>query len=330
MNPLKILIVEDEALVATDLNRCLIDLGYHVAGLVDTGEEAVSQTLALRPDVVLMDIILKGPLNGIEAAGQIRTTVRPPPPVVFLTSHADEDTLQCAGFSEPFGYLVKPYEARALRAAIETASYRHHAEGRIREMERWLATTLRSIGDAVLATDKVGRVSYLNPMGETLTGWTLCEALGQPVAQVFRTLRAHDRQPIPDPVRRATQEGITLDTKTETLLVHRDGPEIPIDDSAASIRDDEGHVTGAVLVFRDATARKKQEAEREQMITELQEALANVTTLRGLLPICMYCKMIRDDKGAWHSVETYLASRSEAEFTHGMCPGCFEKQRARL
>lgn len=256
MNNSRILIAEDEALVATDLSKCLSEMGHNIVAVVDTGEEAVSQTLALRPDLVLMDIRLKGKLDGIEAAGQIRTAYRPPPPVVFLTSYVDEDTLTRAGYSEPFAYVVKPYDPRALRAAVQTAFYRHNAELRIRELERRLATTLRSLGNGVIATNTDGQVSYINPMGETLTGWTLFEALGQPLNQVFRTVRARDRQPIPDPAQHVVREGRPLDLNHDTLLLRRDGGEMPIDENTAPIRDDEGRITGAVLIFRDATHRR--------------------------------------------------------------------------
>src|SRR5262245_31907129 len=138
MNTSRILIAEDEALVAADLQRSLNSMGYEVACVVDTGEAAVSQTVALKPDLVLMDIRLKGQLDGIEAAGQIRTAYRPPPPVVFLTAYADDDTLARAGYSDPFAYVVKPYDLRSLRAALQVALYRHYAEVRLRKLERAL------------------------------------------------------------------------------------------------------------------------------------------------------------------------------------------------
>ncbi len=259
MSTSRILIAEDEALVAADLGRCLAEMGYAIAGIVDTGEAAVSQTLALKPDLVLMDIRLKGQLDGIEAAGQIRTAYRPPPPVVFLTAYVDEDTLARAGYCDPFAYVVKPFDPRALRAAVQTAIYRHHAELRIRKLERLLATTLRSLGDGVIATDKDGLVNYINPMGEALTGWTLFEALGQPLDQVFRAIRAQDRQPIPDPAQRAVREGKMIELNHDTLLLRRDGQETPIDENTSPIRDDEGRITGAVLVIRDVTGRRGHE-----------------------------------------------------------------------
>jgi PAS domain S-box-containing protein len=264
MSPSRILIAEDEALVAADLGRCLAEMGYAIAGIVDTGEAAVSQTLALKPDLVLMDIRLKGHLDGIEAAGQIRTAYRPPPPVVFLTAYVDEETLARAGYSDPFAYVVKPFDPRALRAAVQTAIYRHHAELRIRKLERLLATTLRSLGNGVIATDKDGVINYINPMGEALTGWTLFEALGQPLAHVFRAIRARDRQPIPDPAQRALREGKMIELNHDTLLLRRDGQETPIDENTSPIRDDEGRITGAVLVIRDATGRRGHEAHSVQ------------------------------------------------------------------
>lgn len=264
MNASRILIAEDEALVAADLGRCLSEMGYAIVGIVDTGEAAVSQTLALRPDLVLMDIRLKGQLDGIEAAGQIRTLYRPPPPVVFLTAYADEETLARAGHCDPFAYVVKPYDPRALRAAVQTAFYRHNAELRIRKLERRLATTLRSLGNGVIATDKDGRVNYINPMGEALTGWTLFEALGQPLEQVFRAVRARDRQPLPNPAERAVREGRMIELNHDALLLRRDGQETLIDENTSPIRDDEGRITGAVLLIREATKPRAHKARSAQ------------------------------------------------------------------
>ncbi len=272
MTRTKIFIVEDEALVATDLNRCLTDLGYDVVGIADTGADAVRQTRALQPDLVLMDIHLKDSLDGVAAAGQIRANVRRPPAVVFLTSHADDDTVARVGATEPFGYVVKPYETRALRAAIETACYRRAAEDRLRQMEQWLATTLRSIGDAVLATDAAGRISYLNPIGEALTGWTFFEALGRPYAEVFQLVHEETGQPALDPVPQAIAQGIVINLAERTSLVTKRGERLPIDDSVAPIRDEDGHITGVVVVFRDRSDRKRLEEERSRIERKLQES----------------------------------------------------------
>jgi PAS domain S-box-containing protein len=226
---------------------------------VDTGEEAVQKSATLHADLVLMDIRLSGEMDGIAAALQIRSTFKTP--VVFITAHADLGTLERAGASEPFGYIVKPFEEQTLHAVIEIAFYRHRVESRLRDMERWLSTTLRSMGDAVITTDAAEHITYLNPVAERLTGWCQHESLGARFTTVFRAIRAGDRQPIADPVQRVLREGLVKNPDGDTILVSKDGSERPIDDSAAPIRDDNGHTTGAVVEFRDATLRAQAEAE---------------------------------------------------------------------
>jgi PAS domain S-box-containing protein len=274
----RILITEDEIMVARDLEQRLHKFGYQVADIVDTGEDAVQKTASLQPDLVLMDIRLSGEMDGVEAAMQIRSACKTP--VVFLTAYADLGTLERAGVSEPFGYIIKPFEEKALHAAIEMAFYRHRAESRLRDMERWLATTLRSIGDAVIATDESERITYLNPVAEKLTGWGLHESLGTPFTTVFRAIYADDRQPIEDPVQRALREGLVINLRGDTILLSKDGRERPIDDTAAPIRDDDGRTTGAVVVFRDATLRVQTEAElrrfNEMLDRRVQERTAEL------------------------------------------------------
>ena len=165
----RILIVEDESVVALDLRSRLAALGYDVCGAAARGEEALAYVDAGHPDLVLMDIRLKGAMDGIAAADEVRRRWRIP--VVYLTAYADDSTLQRAKITEPFGYVLKPFEDRELKSAIEMALYKHAAEQRLRDSEQRYATTLRSIGDGVIATDRHGCVTLLNPVAETLTGW---------------------------------------------------------------------------------------------------------------------------------------------------------------
>jgi len=276
MNPPRILITEDEIMVARDLEERLHRFGYRVADIVDSGEEAVQKAATLHPDLVLMDIRLSGELDGIAAAAQIRSAHKTP--VVFLTAHADVGTLERAGMSEPFGYIVKPFDEQALHAALEMAFYRHRAESRLRAMERWLATTLRSLGDGVIATDEAEQITYLNPVAERLTGWGLHESLGTHFTTVFRAIHASDRQPIADPVQRALREGLVTNLDGDTILLSKDGREWPIDDSAAPIRDDNDQTTGAVVVFRDATLRVKTETELRRLNEVLDQRVQERTS----------------------------------------------------
>jgi PAS domain S-box-containing protein len=259
MTTAKILIVEDEIVVARDIHNRLSRLGYTVAGSTPLGEEAVRLAAELRPDLVLMDIRLQGAMDGVAAAEQILSRLQLP--VVYLTAYADEDTLQRARVTEPFGYILKPFEERELRTVIEMALYKHQAERRLRASEHRYAVTLQSIGDAVIAADSRAAVTFLNPVAETLTGWRQTDALGRSIAEVFPIVDEETRAALEDPVSWVLRSGTVVGLANHTLLQTRDGREVPIDDCAAPIRE-EGAATlsGAVLVFHDVSARRRAEA----------------------------------------------------------------------
>ncbi len=128
---LKLLIVEDESLVAVDLQERLIQLGYEVGAVVDNGTDALLYARTMKFDLVLMDIYIRGETDGIQTAAALREAMDVP--VVFLTAHSDEATLDRAALSEPFGYLLKPFDERDLRATLQMAHYRHRAEARLSE-----------------------------------------------------------------------------------------------------------------------------------------------------------------------------------------------------
>jgi CheY-like chemotaxis protein len=178
--------------VTLHIKQALEGLGYVVAGTANSGDDAIIKAAEIRPDLVLMDIVLKSAVDGIEAAEKIRAIVNIP--VIYLTAHADESTLQRAKVTEPFGYIVKPFKERDLHIAIEFALYK-----------------------------------------------------------------------------------------------------------------------------------SKMEFEKTHLLLKLQDALAKIKTLSGLLPICSSCKKVRDDKGYWNQIELYLRKHSDVEFTHSLCPECAKK-----
>ncbi|MBW2636350.1 MAG: response regulator, partial [Deltaproteobacteria bacterium] len=183
MANVKIMVVEDEGIIAKDIRNTLKRLGYTVPVVLSTGEDAIKKTAETHPDLVLMDIVLEGDMDGVEAAEQIRN--RFDIPVVYLTAYSDEKTLQRAKITEAYGYILKPFQERELHTTIEMAVYKHKMERRLKQSEQWLAITLKSIGDAVIATDTKGIVTFMNPVAETLTGWKQDEAVGKPVKNVF-------------------------------------------------------------------------------------------------------------------------------------------------
>jgi PAS domain S-box-containing protein len=253
----RIVLVEDENIVAMEIKDLLQGLGYVVCAEASSGEEAIRKAAETNPDLVLMDIRLKGNVDGIEAAQRIRTRFEIP--VVYLTAYTDEVTLQRAKLTEPFGYLVKPFEERELHTVIEMALYKHRMESRLKERERWLATVLRSIGDAVIATDDKGLVTFMNPVAEALTGYKGGDSLGREAADVFRIVDEQSRLPKESPIGMILDEGHAVVSRKTALLVIGLETEVSIEYSAAPIQDDQGNVAGVVLVFRDVTERRQME-----------------------------------------------------------------------
>jgi len=160
-----VLIVEDERIIAKGIEKQLKGLGYEVAGSAGTGADAIRLAADLRPDLILMDVNLGGEPDGVGAAEVIRGARDVP--VIFLTAHSDGETLERAKRVGPFGYVLKPFEDTELKVAIELALYKHQTDRRVRENEAWLAATLASIGDGVIATDAAGRVHAPRQGGES-------------------------------------------------------------------------------------------------------------------------------------------------------------------
>lgn len=261
-SPAAILVVEDERLIALSIETQLRTLGYAVAGSTRTGEEAVRLAEELRPDLLLMDIHLGSGMDGVQAADLIRQRLGIP--VVFLTAHADDGTLQRAKLTEPHGFVLKPFEEAELRIAIEIGLYKGRMDRRVRDNEKWLVATLSSIGDGVIATDGEGRVRFLNSLAEQLTGWPHVDAAGKDVQEVFRIVHEKTRETMANPALDALERGENINLADNTLLIARDGAVRPIEDSAAPIRDVNGGVAGSVLVFRDISERRRLEEHLRQ------------------------------------------------------------------
>ncbi|WP_165694135.1 ATP-binding protein [Teichococcus deserti] len=270
------MIVEDDRVVARDLAQQLAALGHSVAGSIARGEEAVARAIASRAELVLMDIRLEGSMDGIAAAQALRDRCQIP--VVFLTAYADAPTVRRATDTEPFGYLLKPFEELQLATAIEMALHKHAAERKLRASERRYATTLSSIGDGVIATDAGAAVSFMNPVAEALTGWSQAEALGRPIAEVFRLENQLTGEPVADPAAAALRSGVTEGLPAHTVLRARDGREVPIDDSSAPVPGEAGSLAGAVVVFTDMTRRRA----AEEALRRAQAELAHASRLAVL------------------------------------------------
>ncbi|MDL1985283.1 MAG: PAS domain S-box protein, partial [Deltaproteobacteria bacterium] len=254
MSNSRILIVEDEGIIAKDIQSTLNRLGYSVIGIASSGEEAIKKAMEIHPDIVLMDIVLEGAMDGVEAAEYIHDHFDIP--VVYLTAYSDDTTLQRAKITEPFGYILKPFHEKELYTTIEMALYKHTMQRKLKESEQWLATTLKSIGDAVIATDTGKLITFMNPVAEALTGWKQEEAIGKPLKNVFKVINGKTGKQADDPVAKVLREGVIVGLANHTVLIAKDGTKRSVDDSGAPIIDDKGKIIGVVLVFRDITERK--------------------------------------------------------------------------
>jgi diguanylate cyclase (GGDEF)-like protein/PAS domain S-box-containing protein len=258
-----LLVIEDERIVARDLKLSLEALGYRVPAIADTGEMAIAKADELRPDLILMDIRLAGEIDGITAAQTILDQFDIP--VIYLTAHSDESTLARAKYTRPLGYIIKPFEEQELYAIVEMALYKHKMEMQLKENAQWLSTVLNSIGDGVITTDTAGRITLLNPVAEKLTGWCCGEAIGRDSAEVFKIIHELTRKTVPSPITEAINTCKVVLLPKQTLLVRKDGIEVPIEDSVApisqhrgttAIQNGPGNVTGAVVIFRDLTQQR--------------------------------------------------------------------------
>ena len=249
----RVFIVEDERIVAEDIRMTLESNGYTVAGIAASRDEAIAGIQRTSPDLVLMDIVLKGQGDGVEAARLVRELYDIP--VVYLTAHADQATLRRAKITEPFGYILKPFEDRDLFSGVEIALYRHRVEKRIEDSERWLATILASITDGVIAADALGVVKLVNAAAERIAGWTQSEAAGLDVTEVYRVRDVASGLPVELPSLPALIEAVNESPGREVrFLTRKDGSSTVVEQRISLIGDGPGTVSGTVLVFRELTS----------------------------------------------------------------------------
>lgn len=258
----RILVVEDEIIIAEDLQIKLIRMGYSVPMLASSGEDAIKKINEYNPDLILMDIVIHGNMDGIETVEKIHSMFDIP--VVYLTAYADENTLERAKITEPFGYLLKPFKERELLITIEMALYKakmekklKESQKRLREKEQWLIAAIRSIGDGVIATDTKGLIKIMNPLAEALTGWKFEEASGKTLSTIFNIKSGKNETPVNDPLEKVIREGSFYGLSDQTILISKDKIEIPIDIIGSPILDDKNEIMGVVLVFYDIIERNQ-------------------------------------------------------------------------
>ena len=264
MSSATILIVEDEGIIARDIRQQLVELGYEVVGDTPTGEDALTLTAELKPTLVLMDIHLAGKMDGIEAAQAIRKQFGTP--VVFLTAFAGAETLERAKLTEPFGYIIKPFDERYLHTVIEMALYKHRAETHLRRAYDEQATILRTALDAFFMADWQGRLLDVNESSCAMLGYTREELLKMSLA---------DLDASPDKEKIVGIEGLKqpAPARFERAQRRKDGRIIFVEMSVNYLP----HSGGRIFCFvRDITERKA----AEDALTQLNEELEVRVSMR--------------------------------------------------
>ena len=270
MEKKKIFVVKDESIVSLEIQSRIKHLGYLVSGTAASGDEAIRKVIDLKPDLILMDIRIKGDMDGIETAAEIKKIYDIP--VIFLTAYADPVTIQRAKITDPFGYIIKPFEERELHISIEIALYKDHTQKLIREKDKWLTAILRSVGDAVIATDTQGKIKFINHVAERLTGYTKEEAINKELSSVFKIRSEATKEFTLNAVQKVMQTGEIVGLANHTELVSRNDIVYPIADSGAPIRDEQGNITGVVVVFQDLSYYKQTEELIKIQTTALNSA----------------------------------------------------------
>ncbi len=281
---IQVLVVEDEFILAINLQESLESLGYKVIDIADSAAAAIEKATELRPNLILMDIRLRGEIDGIQAAEEIWNRLQIP--IIYVTGHSDQITVERATLTSPFGYILKPIREQELYVAIQTALNRYEREQELYvaiqtalnryEREQFLSTVLRGMGDGVIVVDSELHIKYLNQVAEALTGWRLDEAKDRMLSEVCQLIDEQTQLPIENPIIQALQTQTPIYLENPILLVAKTGAKTPIADSATALRDNNGAVAGAVMVFRDDTQRKLAEernlaAERAKQL-EIQMA----------------------------------------------------------
>ncbi|HEY1662257.1 MAG TPA: PAS domain S-box protein [Verrucomicrobiae bacterium] len=320
---LKVLVVEDSEndaqLLLEELRRKNFSPLHE---RVQTAAEMIAALERRSWDVVISDYVM--PNFSAPNALLVLQEKKPGIPFIVVSGTYGEEAavhMMKAGAND---YIVKENLSRlapAIEREIEAAKSRR-ARLKAEENSRLLAAIVESTDDAIYATNMDGSVASWNHAAEEIFGYRASEMISRSIAVLFPRDKRDELIDLMERLKKGGHAGIY-----ESTRVRKDGQIIPVSTTVSPVKDADGNIVGSSAITRDITERKNADEERLQLIQQLTDALKQVKTLTGLLPICASCKRIRDDKGYWQQVEFYITSRTDAAFTHGICPECAEKYR---
>lgn len=183
MSTANIMIIEDETIIAKDIENILVNNGYNISGIFSRAEDAIESLKTSFPDLILMDVVLKGDLDGIEAADLIKRKVHIP--IIFITAYADDITISRIKKTDPYGYFLKPFEEKELQTWIETTLHKFRSEKHNKINEKLIYSILNNIHDGVIAFENSGKIIYMNNAAENITGWENSDAMGNKLSSIL-------------------------------------------------------------------------------------------------------------------------------------------------
>jgi len=318
---LNVLIVDDSEDDAILIARALEKEGFDLSFKRVDNSAALKAALEESPwDLVLSDYSMPA-FNAAKALAICQSKIFDAPFIIVSGRIGEEVAVEMmrAGASD---YVMKddlgrlaPAISRELRAARDR-KIRRQAQLAMAH----LASIVETCDDAIISQTLGGTVLSWNSGAERMFGYSSHEMVGESIEPLVPPEQQEEISAIRDVIERGRRV-----ERIETVRLRRDGTAIDVSITVSPIKNTEGDIQGASIVLRDITERKRQEKERLRLIDELKDALKRVKTLNGLLPICASCKKIRNDGGYWEQVETYIRTRSNAEFTHGICPDCVRR-----
>jgi PAS domain S-box-containing protein len=255
MGEIRILIASNQPELTQDLRKRLIKLGYLVVGFASSRKEIVGRIEELKPDLLLIDIDLNGERGGIKIGALLRSNFDKP--IIYIAESIGQATIQRAKSTDPFGYLIKPFEDKLIYAIIETAILRYHLESELREGRQWLNAVLDGISDGVIALDDRGGIRFINPVAKQLTGWSEIQMADKTIDEIFllNDESSHERVDVLGIDRSLKLK--SSGARIEGSLLSKDGRTIPVEAEIASLEDSKSLTVGKVLVFRDIAQRRE-------------------------------------------------------------------------
>ena len=251
MKSARIMIVEDDRVTAFYLKELLEGLGYEVVASLSSGFEATQKAVELSPDLVLMDIGLKGSIDGIDAAKWISSTCEIP--MIYLTAYSDNNTLERAKFTGHYGYVLKPVDEKSLESKIEIVLHKSDMNRRAEQYTENLFTILENMSEGVIVSDINGEVYFINSESEQLTGYSSDEVLGKYFGEIFKLHDAETKEVVILPISEVIEkeESVRLEG---CALVTKEKSEVTVDINLRPLRCKGGDINDIVLIFHETAS----------------------------------------------------------------------------